>query len=337
MERSPRPIRAPQPAGPIARGHPPTFSAIIAAYQAAGFIGEAIESLLAQTLPPIEVIVCDDGSTDDLDSALTPYRDRIVLLRKENGGEASAKNAAAWAATGDFLAVLDADDVYHPERLEALTELSVRRPDLDILTTDCEVIVNGRFVRNCHQTPFPIDDQRSAILEGNFVGPGHMAVRRTPFLALGGFDEAFRRATDWDCWIRLIFAGSWAGIVDQPLAEYRVRETGLASDRMRLFAARVAVLEKAALREDLSTDERALLDRSLAAQRRLLALYAARAALIEARPYARRLALEIALDKGFPVGARLKSAAAAVLPGLAARRLTARDKGRQEVSGGIVT
>src|SRR5918995_4101698 len=107
IEPTVRPVLAPPTAESIGRRRAaPTFSAIIAAYQAADFVCDAIESLLAQTLPPIEIVVCDDGSTDDLAGALAPYRDRLVFLRKENGGEASAKNAAAKAASGDFIAIL---------------------------------------------------------------------------------------------------------------------------------------------------------------------------------------------------------------------------------------
>jgi glycosyltransferase involved in cell wall biosynthesis len=316
-------------------GAAPTFSAIVAAYQAASFIGDALDSLLAQTVPPLEIIVCDDGSTDNLDAALEPYRPHIELLRKENGGEASAKNLAARAASGDFLAILDADDVYFPERLEALAELSAQRPDLDIVTTDCRVMVDGRFVRNCYQDDFPVGDQRSAIVRGNFVGPGHMAVRRAAFLEVGGFDESLRWATDWDCWIRMIFAGSRVGLVDEPLAEYRIRETGLASDRTRLIECRVALLEKAARRNDLSGVERALLDHTLEEQRRLLSLYSTRQALVESRRGARRLALSLALDRGFPWPARLKAALAIVLPRRAGRYLAERDRDRREVAGGI--
>src|SRR5919201_104516 len=155
-----RPMLAPPPAAPVTRGRAPTYSAIIAAYQAAEVIGDAIDSLLAQTLPPIEIIVCDDGSTDDLVGALAPYRDDITLIRKQNGGEASAKNAAARAASGEFIAILDADDIYLPDRLEALAELSIQRPDLDILTTDC-LVVDGRFVWKSYSDDyrFEIDDQ----------------------------------------------------------------------------------------------------------------------------------------------------------------------------------
>jgi GT2 family glycosyltransferase len=330
----PRPVLAPPPAEPPRAALAPTFSAIVAAYQAAAYIGDAIESLLGQTRPLAEIIVCDDGSTDDLGTVLEDYSDRITVLRKENGGEASAKNAAARAASGDFLAILDADDVYYPERLEALAELSVARPDLDILTADSVIVLDGRPVRRCYGGTyhFEVEDQRRGILERNFVGPGHMAVRRRPFVAVGGFDESFRHATDWDCWIRMIFAGSRVGMVDQPLAEYRVRETSLASQRVRQLEAYVAVLEKAELRNDLDRDERRTLAGSLGAQRRRLALRRVEDAVIEGRPDARRLAITVVRDARFPLGTRAKAAVAAAAPRLAASWVARRGR---ELAAGI--
>jgi glycosyltransferase involved in cell wall biosynthesis len=331
-----RPFLAPPPIGRLGEAPPPTFSAVIAAYQAAEFIDEAIESLQSQTLKPIEIIVCDDGSTDELEAALAPYRDRIKLLRQENQGEGAAKNAGARLASGEFVAILDADDVYLPERLEALAELSCHRPDLDILTTDSLMVFDGRYIQNCYSGDyrFEVEDQRRGILERNFIGPGHMAVRRERFLAVGGFDEAFRWATDWDCWIRMIFAGSRAGMVDQALAEYRVRETGLASNRTRHIEGRHAVLEKAARRADLTADERKAVNHSLVIHRRWLAFREAHSALLERRPQARRLALRIALSNSFPPWARAKALAAAALPAVA-RRLLARRDGRREIAGGL--
>jgi hypothetical protein len=330
-----RPILAPSPgAEATGAGDPPTFSAIVAAYNAAGYIGDAIESLLAQTQAPVEIIVCDDGSQDDLEGALERYRDRIVLLRKENGGEASAKNQAARAASGEFVAILDADDIYYPERLEAFAELSAHRPDLDILTSDCFVVSDGRIVRNCYSGGYRFEtgDQRKGILERNFIGPGHMAVRRQRLLAVGGFDEAFRWATDWDCWIRMIFAGSRAGMVDQPLAEYRVRETSLASNRIKQFQGYVAVLEKAAARPDLRPEERAVVNASLAIQRRRLVVQEAWTALIEGAPEARRNVAGIALGRRFPTRTRLLAALVAALPRSAGRRIA---RARRELAGGV--
>src|SRR5262249_10457565 len=152
-----------------------------------------IDSVLAQTLRPQEIVVCDDGSTDDLDSSLAPYLGRITLLRQRNRGEGSAKNAATRAATGDFVVMLDADDTFLPERLEGLAELARSRPDLDILTTDAFLESEGQTVRQVYsgEWTFEVDDQRRAILERNFVfGPA--AINRERLLEVGGFDPSLR-------------------------------------------------------------------------------------------------------------------------------------------------
>jgi glycosyltransferase involved in cell wall biosynthesis len=142
---------APAPAEPVEPGPVPTFSIVIAAYQAERHIGAALESALAQTLPPVEVVVCDDGSTDGTAQVVAPYRDRgVVYLRQENNGEPTAKNAAVRAATGDFVVLLDSDDEFLPRRLEALGALASARPDLDVMTTDAYVEVDGEIVRRVY-------------------------------------------------------------------------------------------------------------------------------------------------------------------------------------------
>jgi Glycosyl transferase family 2 len=310
------------PAGP---GQPldrsPSFSVIVAAFQAADVIGAAIESLLAQTHMPREIVVCDDGSTDDIEGALSPYREHIVLIRQANGGEAAAKNAAARAASGDFVAILDADDAYLPGRLDALARLAAGRPDLDILTTDAYLEVDGRRIRRCYtdEWTFEVEDQRRAILERNFVF-GHVAVRRERFLAAGGFDEAIRWTTDWECWIRMILDGARAGCVAEPLALYRVHEGSLSARRDRLLAGRVQTLEKTAARGDLSAAERSIVDDALGRYRSELALLELRAALREGRGDARTRALAVARSRRYPRRVRVNAVAAALLPSVAGRR-----------------
>ena len=312
---------APEPAGTVAARATPTFSVLIAAYNVAEVISGAVESALAQTHAPHEVIVCDDGSADDLDQALAAFAGRIRLIRKENGGEGSAKNAAARAASGDFLAILDADDEYLPGRLEALAQLAVARPDLDILTSDAYLEVDEQPVRRCYTDAWRFEDgdQRAAILDRNFIF-GHVAVRRESFLAAGGFDEEIRWTTDWDCWIRMILDGSRAGCLTAPLARYRVRETSLSSDRRRLVAGRVQTLEKALGRSDLSPDERRVAERSLGRNRRELSLLELRTSLREGRGDTRARAIAVARDRDLPGRVRVKAVAAAVLPRLARRR-----------------
>ena len=320
-----RSILAPAPAHPVEPGPIPTFSVILAVYHAAETVGEAVESALRQSAPPHEVLVCDDGSTDGTQAALAPYRERITLLRKDHGGAASARNAAARAATADFLAILDADDVYLPDRLAALGELAAARPDLDILASDAFFEVEGRTAGrfNSDRHPFAVADQRGAILERNFI-LGNAAVRRERLVAIGGFDESLECAEDWDCWIRLILGGSLAGSVVEPLARYRIRRQSLTSDRRIALRCRVRALEKVERRSDLSPEEGRTLERSLLAHRQRAALAEAEAAILEREPYARRRAMAIAVGGGHGFGTRLKAALAAAAPRLAARMLERR-------------
>jgi hypothetical protein len=297
-------------------------------------IAEALESALGQTLPPNEVIVCDDGSTDGTARALEAYRDRIVYLRKENGGEASAKNLGAREARSDFVVFLDADDVFLPERLEALAELARSRPDLDILTTDAQLELDGAAVRRCYSGTmrFVIDDQRCGILASNFIF-GLAAVRRERLLAVGGFDESIRWTTDWDCWIRMILDGSRVGLVDEPLARYRLHAQSLSSRREQLIAGRLQTLGKAAGRPDLGVDERRTVAFGISENRRALTLARARTALLTRDPDARRRSLEVVLGRGFGLRARTKALATVLFPSLARRRLASRAR---ETTAGIM-
>ena len=303
----------------------PTFAVVIPAYQAADTIGEAVASALAQTKPASEIIVCDDGSTDELALALAPYRGRIELLQLPHRGAAQAKNAGVAFASTEFVTVLDADDIFTPGRLAALAELAAHRPDLDILATDSMIDVDGSTLGTwSEKEPFEVLDQRAAILERCFLLQ-HSAVRRAALLAVGGFDTTTEPAEDWDAWIRLIFAGSGAGFVAEPLAHYRLREGSFTSDRPRALRGRVAALEKA--REDprLTHAERAIAEQSYSRQLRRAVLVEAEAALRAHAPDARRRALALALAPGFSPVVRLKAMSAVVAPGIAAALLERRE------------
>ena len=329
-------VAAPPPAAPVApRTSPPTFSVLIAAYQVADCVAEAVASALGQTEPPHEVVVCDDGSTDDLGAALSPFTDRILLVRQDHGGEAAAKNAAARAASGDFVAILDADDVYLPERLAALGRLAAERPDLDILTTDAYLEAAGRVVRRVYTDawPFAVDDQRRAILERNFIF-GHAAVRREVLLDAGGFDESIRRTTDWECWIRLVLDGAAAGAVLEPLARYRVREAGLSADRAGMLKGGLHSLDRALRHPRLRPGERAIVVRTMGRMERQLAVIRLREALRGGSPDVRRRAAAVAFGRSVGLSTRLKAAAATVAPRAVGRRLRSREADTWVGAGG---
>ena len=320
-----KPFLAPAPQRSAELASTTTFSVIVAAYQVADVIGDALASLAGQTVRPLEVIVCDDGSTDDVERALAPFRSEIVFLRKPHGGEASAKNAAAAVAHGEFLLILDADDVYLPRRVEALTDLARARPDLDILTTDGYLVVGERRIRRNYNRYWQFEalEQRRAILQRNFIF-GLAAVRRTRFLEHGGFDESILWTTDWDLWLRLILDGSRAGLVNEPLALYRLRETSLTARRRELILGKLSTLEKA--RRDLATTagDDAVLDRTIAAHERELAMIDFQAAVERGDPVARERAVDVLLAPGFAPRNRLQAAGAIAAPGLLRRLLRKR-------------
>jgi glycosyltransferase involved in cell wall biosynthesis len=321
-------VLAPEPPDRLAPlAAPPTFTIVIRAYQAAATLGDAVASALGQVHPATQIVVVDDGSTDDVEGALRRVRERVTLIRKANGGGASALNAGAAVASGEFIAILDADDVYHPRRLEALARLAQQRPDLDIITTDARFVVDGEEL-GCFSdyNRFAVDDQRVAILQSCFVG-GWPAVRLSRLRDVGGFDERLRIAHDWDCWLRLICAGARAGIVVEPFYDYRVHSGGLTANRSPALWDRVRLLEKARLDTQLSSRERQVLRRSLRTQRTRAVQAEIEAALAgQAR---RRRVLRHVLAPGIAPRARVRAALAAAAPSVA-RRLAGAEPAPEE-------
>jgi hypothetical protein len=326
MTTESRPLLAPTPAAPPEPlPAEPSFAIVITAYQAADTVAAAVRSALRQERPAEEVIVVDDGSTDELELALRPFADRIELIRQENGGGASARNRGLEATKSDFMAVLDADDEYQPRRLAAIAAAARLRPDLDIVTTDARFVVDGEPGGAFSDgTPFASEDQRLAIFSTCFPG-GWPAVRRESLEAVGGFDESLRIAYDWDCWLRLILAGSAAGMVDEPLYDYVLRSGSLAAHRVASLWERVRLLEKATINPNLRPSELPSLERAIAWRRseaRREELYT-----LAQKPDARARLLRLATGGGAPARVRAGAVLGAGSPHLL-RRLLRRDQAR---------
>lgn len=296
---------------------PPTFSVVVAAHDAEATIGEALDSVLAQTTPPLEIVVVDDGSTDGTADVVARHGERVRLIRQENRGPAAARNVAIRRSVGEFAAILDADDVFEPERLAAFSELAAARPELDILMSDVYLErggeVTGLF---SEETPFADDDQFTQLVDRCFLA--EPAVRRTTLLAAGGFDETLRVGEDWECWLRLLHRGARAGYVERPLLRYRVDGAGLTADRMTALRSRVQVLERAAAL-DLSPDERRVVEQTLRRRRRRARLAEVEVALAAREPHARRRAAAEAFGPDVPLGVRALLLASAAVPGLGTR------------------
>ncbi len=301
----------------------PTFSVVIPVYQGAHIVSQAIESVLDQTVAPCEILVCDDGSTDDLAAALAPYTGKITLLHQEHKGVGAARNLALAHARGDFLTGCDADDLLLPRCIEAMGELAMSRPDLDILVPTPYVELDGVFLGLAQEEkkpPFPVDDLRMGVLKDTIIPIGS-GVRRQRLLDIGGFDESLRCAEDYDVWMRLVFSGSRAGVLREPLWTWRLSKGSLSTRGMWCVQGSITAMTKILRHQQLSEAERAIATERVALFRRLLVREEAKAALVEQRPDARRLCMKVVTGPGQDFRARAVSAAAALSPKWAGRRM----------------
>jgi glycosyltransferase involved in cell wall biosynthesis len=301
---------------------PAPVTVVIPAFQAAAFIRDAVRSAIEQDPPPAAVIVVDDGSTDD--TAELSRSVGALVITKSNGGEASARNVGLRAATTQWVAFLDADDRFLPGRLAAVLAHLAEHSATDVVTTNGYLEVNGQLVGHCYGPTwqFEADDQRTAILRRNFVF-GHVVARRDVLIALGGFDESIRHATDWDMWARLVLSGGAVDLVDRPLSIYRVHAGSLSADREGMAVGSLAVLRKA-LVLTTSLPEREVARATIAAFERELARERLLAALTVGARDVRPRALRVAGDRANPVATRCKAAAAVVAPGIVATLLRRR-------------
>lgn len=208
----------------------PTISVVIPAYNAARYIAAAIDSALLQTYPAVQIIVVDDGSTDATPVLLHPYSQagKIIYVRQENKGLAAARNAGIRAASGDYIALLDADDIFLPEKLARQAAHLDAHPD-------CGVSYCGLWHFNDAKpdTMLMLDyayysgaEVFRALLKKNFINPLSVVMRRSVFDTVGYFDESLRRSEDWDFWVRAAYAGIRFDYLPERLAKYRM---GMAS------------------------------------------------------------------------------------------------------------
>lgn len=197
----------------------PAVSVVIPAYNAAWCIGRAIDSVLAQSFHDLELIVVDDGSTDDTAKMLAAYGPKIRVVSKPNGGMSSARNAGIIVARGRYLAFLDADDRWLPEKLSRQVELLDSRRELafcaaSALLENPEGHQIGRWKGSSSQTATVAD-----IFSGHSAvagGASSVMARADLVKGLGGFDPNLAGAEDTDLWIRLAARGGFV-CLDDPL------------------------------------------------------------------------------------------------------------------------
>lgn len=210
----------------------PRVSIIITTYNRAGLLVEAIESVLAQTYGDYELIVADDGSTDDTAQRLEAFEDRLHYLRLAHSGRPEvARNQAIARARGDFIAFLDDDDLWQEEKLaRQVAALDASKAGF--------TFSDGRFLYDDGTVSSPLllpyQKQSDAVFDnlllGCFVHPSSVMIRRTLLNQLGLFDERFFSQGDYDLWLRAAHAAG-AVCVPEPLLLIRRYTAGLSAQR----------------------------------------------------------------------------------------------------------
>lgn len=203
-----------------ARNATPRISVVIPTYNSVPLVVEAVRSVLAQTRPADEVLVVDDGSTDDTAERLAAFGPPVRVIRKANGGVSSARNRGVAEATGDLIAFLDADDVWHPRKLEIQLNVLEKHPDL------------GMFGTRTFDWPGPMPDPPDSspqltrvsfdrLIVRNAFCTSTVLVRTAVIRAAGEFDTSLQGPEDYDLWLRVAAAAVVANL-DLRLTGYRL-------------------------------------------------------------------------------------------------------------------
>jgi glycosyltransferase involved in cell wall biosynthesis/CheY-like chemotaxis protein len=245
----------------------PTVAAIIPCFNAAQFVGDAVQSALAQTYPRLEVVVVDDGSTDHLTDALQVFRGRIKLVIQPHQGVSAARNRGIRETDAELVALLDADDRWHPDKIRRQVAVLASRPDCCLVYTARQLVdMTGASVQE-GTTWYPLPPepvQGECLVElvrANRLMASSVLFRRA---ALGTvwFDERLAACEDWDLWLRLAEQHHFA-YLDEPLTDIRVHDRNTQLDASQMYESsmlvRELVLQRRLRREAVTEAQTALL------------------------------------------------------------------------------
>ncbi len=226
------------------------MSVIVPVYNGARYLAESLDSALAQDYPNLEVVVVDDGSTDDTPAVLARYGERIRAIRQHNQGAAAARNAALQASRGEYIAFLDADDLWAPHKLGIQVRHLESHPDVDLAYSAWTVVENRAAAA---QASAAIASASSHIVDKGGSGwlynqllmdcvihTTTVVMRRELLQTVGHFDPELRRGQDYDYWLR----ASRVTRIDklhEALSIYRLHESNSTSQPVRTNYAGVIV------------------------------------------------------------------------------------------------
>jgi glycosyltransferase involved in cell wall biosynthesis len=247
----------------------PLFTVVMPSYNTARLVGSAIKSVLAQTCGDFELIVVDDGSTDDTAAQIRRFEadPRVRGVRRENGGPAAARNTGIERATGEYVSFLDSDDLWMPNYLEAMERALQEDLDAGLAYTDAWVfndetrlILRGTAMSSVHPPHVPPTDHYELLerlVRGNFIFSS-ATVRRSVVDRVGLFDTRLRATEDWEMWLRVVAAGFRAVRPPGLHAIYRWRRDSLSKDEIPLLTNERRVLQLVIAEYDVPDEIRAV-------------------------------------------------------------------------------
>ena len=234
----------------------PTVSVILPTYNRGWIVTQAIESVLDQAYGNLELIVVDDGSTDDTPRLLSAYGDRIRAIRQANRGVSAARNAGIRAAAGDLIALLDSDDTWLPEKTTAQVDFFKAHPESLVCQTEEIWIRNGVRVnpgRRHRKTAGMIFERSLALC---LVSPSAVMMRKSLLDDVGLFDERLPACEDYDLWLRIAWQHP-IGLIDRPLIVKRGGHADQLSRMPELDKYRIAAIARLLDRGVLSPGQQA--------------------------------------------------------------------------------
>jgi len=215
---------------------PLTISVIMPAYQAEAFIARSIRSAQTQTLQPLEILVIDDGSQDNTAQAAANCGELVRVIRQTNGGPAAARNTGAREARGEWLAFLDSDDAWLPNKLEC--QASLAEDSITLIHTYCTVDQNSQFA--------PDEQTFDSLWKKNTVCTSSVLLRKRAFEAVGCFDadRSIMAVEDYNLWLRLLHSGYQFRVVRDGLVEYTPAPNNLSGQFGRMVRSELNNVEK---------------------------------------------------------------------------------------------
>jgi glycosyltransferase involved in cell wall biosynthesis len=240
-------------------------SVVIPAYNSARYIGKTLDSVMNQSYPELEIILVDDGSTDNTKDVIKPYLDKIVYFFQENsGGPASPRNVGVALATSNYISFLDSDDLMMRDKIEKEMNLFTTDPTLHLVFTnflkidekentkprehiDSKSLLWSLDIESIGDKMYKITGKKAyeELLINNFIGTSGVIVKKEIVERIGGFDESVTKGglEDRDLWLKVAYQGD-LGYLDEIMHVYQIRKSSISRRTLEAAKSKIMVANR---------------------------------------------------------------------------------------------